>query len=530
MTVQPYELGLMSWRPGQYQAIQNSRTSKKRFVGQCAPVGSGKSHILLGEALESGARTLILTGSKELQLQYARLFAHLNILDIQGKSNYACKATEVGGEFHNGTPAKSVADGPCQFGEECGLRLSGCTYYDKVARAKYARIVSTNYAAWISANLFTEGWGKFDLVLADEAHEAEDWLARMLAVRLPRCYANLSGAKMPNTTNVAMWVNWARRELPMVRAAIRLEKKALMTAKRKKMTKLRTLQSMESSLVRMSAMTYEWKVFPEKAHVLFQPIWVHDYAESLLFYGADKVVFASSTMVPNTLNLLGVTDNDFDFFSYPSTFPPERRPIYYHPVIKMRHGLSDAEEQEWVNVVDNFISKRLDRKGIIHTVSYARQNSLLKYSKYASLMVASSASSTVQGANTTSSAKLTLQRFRMSPAPCVLIGPNWSTGIDLKYKDAQYTIIPKIQFPDITDPLYIARSEDNPDYGWYYAGMKFTQSIGRAMRAADDLNETLVTDSMFGVMMSRYRRMIPDWVWSAVRKTPNLPEPLEALV
>ena len=272
-------------------------------------------------------------------------------------------------------------------------------------------------------------------------------------------------------------------------------------------------------------MSHEWRVFPEQTHILFQPIWVHEYTEQLLFGGAPKVVFASSTMVPNTLSLLGV--EDMDFFSYPSLFPVERRPIYYYPTVKMRYGMSEEEDKEWVNVVDNFIASRLDRRGIIHTVSYARQNTLLKHSRFASLMVASSPSR-VQGSGT-SSANMTLSRFRASPEPSVLIGPNWSTGIDLAYKGAQYTIIPKVPFPDINDPLLIARAEDHPDFSWYHAGLTFTQAIGRAMRAEDDLNETLVTDAAFGRFMSSYRGMIPDWVWAAVRLVPTLPEPLEAL-
>lgn len=522
------KLGIPGWRDGQYQAIINSRSSPRRFIGQCAPTGSGKSNILVGEAVESGARTLILTSSKALQRQYANTFAHLNILDIQGKANYSCKATEVGGEFYDGSPVKSVADGPCQFGEECGLRLSGCTYYDKIVQAKFRRLVSANYAAWISANLYTEGWGRFDLIACDEGHEAEDWLARMLAVRLPRCYAALTGSKIPNTTNIPMWIAWAERELPMVKAAIRIEKRALAQSKRKRVTKLRTLQSLENMLSRLRTMTLEWKVFPESQHLLFQPIWVHEYTESLLFSSADKVIFASSTIVPNTMNLLGIKDAEMDFFNYPSTFPASRRPIYYYPRVRINHRMSEDDKRECVNVVDDFISKRLDRKGFIPTTSYAWQETILKYSRYAHLMVASSRSSAT--GTGTSSANTILQRHRISRTPSILIGPNWGTGIDLKFKDAEYTIpIPGVPFADITDPLHMARSEDNPDYGWYHAGMKLTQTIGRAMRDAADQNETLIIDKKFGDMMAKHKRMMPGWIWAAVRRVNTLPDPLVAL-
>jgi len=520
----PNDLGLLvdAWREGQFDVIARSLSSARRFSAHCVPTGGGKSISLVGAALASGGRALILTESKELQKQYAEQFKYLDILDIRGKSNYRCKAMDVGGEFYDGTPAKSVAEGPCHFGDECSLRLRGCTYYDKINAAKYKKLVVTNYAAWISANMFTEGWGQFDIICADECHTMEQWLTRMLAVKFPRCYGNLTTSKMPTNTNIAMWVHWANRELPLIRAAVRLEKREIARGKRKKLVKLRTLQSVESHLSRLRMMSSEWRVFPEKQHILFQPIWVHEYAEPLLFTNAAKVICASSTMVPNTLRLLGILDQDMDFYNYPSTFPIERRPIYYYPVIKMKYGMSEDEERQWVKEVDDFISQRLDRKGIIHTVSYARTELLLKYSRYANLMIASSSAAS-------SASTLTLQRFKAAPDPAILVGPNWMTGIDLPGTLAEYTIIPKIPFADITDPLHKARSEDNPDYGWYDAGLKLVQSIGRAMRSKDDRNECLITDKAFGAYLGQHKNMLPDWIRSAVVRVTELPTPAERL-
>ena len=151
MNNRPSDLGLFTvdntWRQGQLDAITRAVNSPKRFVGQCMPTGWGKSVCLIAQALQSGKRTLILTSSKELQKQYTREFSYLNILDVQGKSNYICRAQELGGEFYDGTPAKRVNEAPCQFDEECGLKIAGCTYFDKVNQAKYKRLVQTNYAA-----------------------------------------------------------------------------------------------------------------------------------------------------------------------------------------------------------------------------------------------------------------------------------------------------------------------------------------------------------------------------------------------
>ena len=206
MKIKPADIGLLvdDWRNNQLEAIESCVYGSKRFVGMCAPTGWGKSIALIGAGILSGKRTLILTSSKGLQNQYSKEFQSLNILDIRGKANYSCRATEVGGEFYDGSQARSVAEGPCQFGEECGLRSYGCIYYDKVNAAKYRKLVVANYAAWISSNMYTEGWGKFDVICMDEADTAEGWLARMLAVRLPRCHTNVLG-KYPNGTRIGTW-------------------------------------------------------------------------------------------------------------------------------------------------------------------------------------------------------------------------------------------------------------------------------------------------------------------------------------
>lgn len=522
MTPSTLGLPISQWREGQWEAVQNSIKSRKRFVAHNAPTGCGKTWMLLGESRATQQRTLILTGSKALQTQYIKELATLNAIDIRGKSNYTCRATDIGGEFYSGVPATTVDHGPCQYEVECGLKLDGCSYFDRVRQVSTLtnKLVIANYAAWISANMFTEGWGKFPLIMCDEAHEAEEWLARMLAIRFPWTYDKALESGIPVETDPLVWQMWANDTLPSIRQRIRDTKKSGRMTQRQ-ISAMLSLKSIEKILSRVREVNEDWMVLKDREGVLLHPVWVHKYAEEYLFKGADKVVFASATMRPHTLRLLGVDDGHYDFFEYPSTFPVERRPIYYYPVVKMHYGMDAEETTQWVDAVDGFISRRLDRKGVIHTVSYARQKQLLEHSRFASLMVANSSTATTMA---------TLQKFRAMSPPAILVSPSLSTGISLDGRQCEYTIIPKIPFESITDPLNMARAAEDPNYGIYQAAQTLIQSIGRAMRSAKDQNETLITDSVFGMFYNgSYRKMLPNWIWDAVQRVESLPAPLEGL-
>lgn len=522
MGISPLELGLPihGWRDGQYEGILNSLASQRRFVAQNAPTGSGKSWLLLGEAKSQQDRVLILTGTKTLEDQYVCEAKSLGILDIRGKSNYRCIATDIGGEWHvRGRDPVTVDQAPCQFGAECGLKDDGCKYYDTLRLAKTKKIVISNYAAWISANMYTEGWGYFPLIMCDEAHEAEQWLTRMLAIEFPWAYQKSLEAGIPVETNPIVWRNWANETIKPLRQKIKIELSALgRKFTKKQFERIRSLQIIERLMMRVRTIDKDWMVLQNREHVLLHPVWVHKYTEQFLFTKAKKVVLASATLRPHTIQMLGVENGQYDFFEYPSNFPACRRPIYYLPTTKMNK--QNEDDISWIEVVDQFISKRLDRKGIVHTVSFSRQKQLMEQSRYSSMMIANSSSDT----------RTQLQRFKLSKAPSILVTPSMTMGVDLKYKDAEYTIIPKIPFENITDPLFIARSKADPDYGFYIAAQTLLQAIGRAMRAEDDQCETLITDKNFEVYMTRYRHMLPRYFWDAVQQVKELPEPLPTLI
>lgn len=517
-----------NWRSGQFEAIQNSKASKKRVVGQAAPTGVGKSLILMGEAVMSDGRSLILTSTKTLQDQYVETFqAQLQdrITDLRGQSNYLCVALQAGGEHY--APyiplGATVDEGPCHFGQGCSLLLGGCHYYDRLRKASQSQSVITNYDLALAIAKYSEGIGLFNSVYCDEAHEIPEKLASIMAAELTadQCKSLLNTELFPST-NPLHWAAWAARHRGRLIREIETIKESGQALQPESRYKLKRLHQLSSTLGQMADAEEDWIVDIEPNKVRLEPLWPRKFAEPFLFNGARKIVLASATIRPKTFDLLGITD--FEFFEYDSPFDIARRPVYYVPTVKMRFDMDLDEKRRMVRAVDQIIARRLDRKILIPTTSFALQKYLIANSKFGRFMIANKGS--VDGRSDTAA---TIRRFKAAPAPAIFVSPSISTGVDFPYSECETVIIIKVPFPDISSSIYKARSADDRTYGPYIAVQTLVQMAGRGMRAEDDRCETIILDKSFGSLRSNYREFFPRWFLTAVRNSDTLPQPLEKL-
>lgn len=465
----------------------------------------------------SKARTLILTSSKTLQTQYSEWFRDLGILDIRGRSNYTCIATEVGGEFYEGNLATTVEHGPCQYGNTCTLRQAGCSYYDLTRRAKHASLVLANYDLWFYSNMFSDGFGPFSLVLADEAHEAANKLSSAMTITLPANYQHIIGDMPTRSKDPIYWAQWAANLYPRVAnqyRTIKEQMKHLKPAAKKKIN-ITAVYKAATALERMSAMTNDWLVMQNTAAMSFSPVWVDKDCESLFYNGANKVVLASATIRPSIYRLLGIDKTNVDFFDYPSSFPVRNRPIYFWPIVSMKYDMSGDDMLSMVGAIDEILDGRLDRKSIIHSVSFALQKFIVSNSKFRHLMLTNRPGENIDAF---------VKRFKRISGPCIMVSPSVGTGHDFAGDDCRTIIIPKVPFADSSHPIQQARAKEDPTIGIYEAGMLLEQFSGRHVRSEQDWGETFILDSVFSMFLTRYRYMIHNWWWDGVQIIDKLPE------
>lgn len=524
----PNQIGLPAkfteWRNGQDAAVLEILDSTKRFVTQAAPTGFGKSPVYVAAGLLSGGRVAFVVSRKGLQTQLVRDFGECGLVDIRGQGNYDCLALLPGGEFYDrGIQTGTRCDsGPCHTGARCSLRYDGCAFFDALALAKRSKLVVTNYPFWVAQHRYGDGIGRFDMVVFDEAHEAPDELASALEIGISDYeIESLIGRALLKSEDVELWRRWAgevsRRIAERLKELLPWDR----LSGRSTLREIQSLRRAEQKLDVIAGLSGDWIIERASHNARLGPVWPGPYAERFLFLNIPKVVLVSATIRPKTLELLGVDRDHYDFREYPSTFPVARRPVVFVQSVRCNHRWTDLDQRTWVQRIDQIISRRLDRKGIIHTHSYQRQELILRLSEHRAIMMFNS------GADT----EAVVARFRAAPPPAVLVSPSLSTGWDLPEDECEYCIIGKIPFLDTRSRIVAARTAEDEHYSAYVAMLTIVQSAGRGMRSEDDQCEILVVDDNWRWFYFQHREFAPKWFQQAVvrRRAATIPDPLPKL-
>jgi Rad3-related DNA helicase len=519
-----------------------------RFSLLSAPTGSGKSVIYMATAAMAGTRTLVLTSTKGLQAQLNRDFSSMGLVDVRGANNYTCLATEKGGELTDyGNPGTTCDEGPCRAGVRCSMKpttmspdVEGCLYYDAVRRARESQLVVTNYAYWMTNNAHAdpEALGSFDLLVLDEAHVAPDELASFCAVELGREELKTLDLRLPAVEeSVNSWILWAEEALKIARAArdrARNELGNVASDRRKAVKMVKRLTDLVFRLGRLAGahswrrsdpgrpdvaipgMSTDWVAEYTPMGALFSPVWAHAYAEEFLTVGTPRVLLVSAVLQEATARYLGIDPATFEFIEVGSTFDPARRPLIYVPTTAVSYGMTEGQIRIWINRVDSIVGRRLDRKGIIHTRSYDRAKLILERSKYRHLMLS----------HTTRTTRDVVARFMSAAAPCILVSPSVEEGYDFPGDLVRYQILAKVPFVDPRNPLMKARAKSDKNYLDYLAALSVIQQVGRGMRSADDMCESIIIDDHWAWWRKKAKGLFPRWFRAAWCESQQVPEPL----
>ena len=457
------------WREGQQEECIHIIGPGPRFRLLAAPTGFGKSVVYVAAAALSG-RTAILTSTKGLQSQLKRDFGGV---DIRGRNNYPCRLNTH----------LTCDQGLCLFGVRCPMREEGgCLYLDQLKRARHSKLVITNYSYWLAQHEYSEGLGDFDFLVLDEAHEIPKHILDHMAVTIkpPR--------KPPQT--LVGWREWAEGEKFVVEQRI---KKAKEARKEKTFAILRARLTKISRLAEMSE-DWKWEESPEK--IIFSPVWPAPYADRL-FLNVPKVLLTSATLVPKTADLLGI--QDYVYRTVQSSFPVANRRFIHLPTVRINFRSTEAEEHVWIRKVDQIINKRKG-KGIIHTVSYARRDLLLKFSKHKKLMLTHNSKNTEE----------VVQKFKKAKKG-ILISPSMATGWDFPGDQCRWQIIVKLPYPDMRGVIAQTRNKQDPRFASYLTAQQLVQTVGRGTRSKDDWCETFILDNNIVWFMNRNRDLVPEW-------------------
>lgn len=515
----PVELGLpdqfAEFRPAQIDAIEFIANNEKRFCGLALTTGSGKSLIGLGAARATGYRAVILTATRGLQTQYMNM-GQVGLVDIRGRSNYDCARQPTS----------------CRFGEleGCPLALSSyCNYEGHRLTARSQPLVVTNYAYWLRINEYGRGLesdiNPIELLILDEAHAAVEQLSKHLAVSLRETWLRAAGygpADYP-ADEIGDWARFAYDSEDNIADRLKSAIVHLRRTKsgRDKVWELSELSEAMAKIRAMGANQDQW-VCELRLGTKYGRMWDFDcvwpalYSHKL-FQSVPHVALMSATLRATTMSMLGIKATESEFREWPRVFPAELTPVYYVPTVKMNRKVTDEGLRWWVERIDEIIESRLDRKGIIHTVSFDRQRYLLEHSRYSRLMRAN-----ISDSETASAAQI-VDAFRADEPPSILVSPSFSTGWDFPGRQCEYQIIAKVPYPNHTSKVMAARNARRRNYTATIAMQDLIQAIGRATRAHDDRCEIFIIDNGIVFFLISNASLKPRWF--DYQKVLNIPQP-----
>lgn len=492
---------------------------------QNAPCGSGKSLTAVAAAALTG-RTVYLTASRALQKQLLDDFGSSGMVKIVGRANYSCSMLKA-------------PKGTCEDGRilGCTAHKSGnCSYNTQRLAALESPLPCTNYAYWMAVNKYGDGLGPdVDMLICDEAGSIVDLVCNFLAVELPNRELHACKLKVPaevsSGEDLLLWRQWAADaaiQVTELRAANAeaLQKSAgnpdlLRNAKAYNafILKLQQVATLEGSQWIADEMLEYSNSVNQKVGWRFDPLWPAPYTERVLWNGVPKILLMSATVNRKTCSLLGVLEQEMNFFSYPSTFDPRRSPIYeILNTARVDKNMSEDAVRSWIARADQILRLWPHDKGIFHCVSYQRMKDFCNASSERARLIWHSSWD----------AQAKIERFRsMKPeSGAVLVSPAVTTGYDFIGDLARFQIMGKMPLIDSRSKIMQARLKQDRQYGDYLSAQTFYQAVKRPVRSESDWAVTYLIDnhaSWFVGSMKRKGLLPQDLYVEQVSEIPERP-------
>ncbi|CAN5486014.1 ATP-dependent DNA helicase [soil metagenome] len=509
----PYQ----SYRRGQLEAIEAAKAAfarGKRFVVLEAPTGAGKSAIAVTLAREA-ASAYVLTAQKILQEQYLRDFPDLALM--KGRGNYPCLVVHT-----------HAAAAPCLIGRKFP-QCDDCPYFVAKDDAMAASGVIMNYAYYLAELNYAGGFGPRELLVLDEAHNAEASLMGFIELTLSEwALARVGLAEpIPPVIDDFEYFEFAAELLPKV---MKRGKELESVLKQDKLpsdvalAQMQNKQWLDGQLARLRLLEYsreenevEWvverRVTRDGQALVFKPVTVASFAEDFLFGFGEKVLMLSATILdpPTYLRSLGIPLEAAEIIRVASDFPPEHRPIYPRPVARMTRFHQEKDLPKLVAEIADLFDSHPGDKGLIHSHTY-------KIAAYIARNLPAKHQGRLVTHYSSEGRDEALAQHSRSPEPTVLLTPSMTEGIDLAGDLSRWQVICKVPYPFLGDSQVARRKAlDAAWYDWRTC-LTVVQAYGRSVRSRDDFAVTYVLDAEFGSFLKRQSKRLPEWFLEAVQE------------
>lgn len=497
-----------------------------------APTGTGKT--LIGELVrrEMEARSWYVCSTKTLQDQFAMDFNYAKVL--KGRSNYPT----LDRPYPEFTAADCTKEGSgdeamcywCSEVAECPYEIA-----KKEALASRLGILNTSYFL-TEANYVGNTGGKHarDLVIVDEADTLESVLMGFVQYELSERRLSRLGLMAPKKgVRKKTILAWLSDELL---PAVVLHLKSIQFGNdvqviRERNGYMQLLEDTKRIIEDLGAeveaiekagidddvfVAENWVRDNDAGPLVLKPVRVGHYGGRALWKHGKKWLCMSASFISTQEmeDSLGVGEAGLktSVVSVPMLFPVENREIHAVPIADMTNKKKDTEWPKMLRAIETVCSWYPELRVLVHTVSYAFTEYLLKN---CGRELRERAVTYRSGADRDRA----LERYRRTPGG-VLLAPSMDRGVDLKGDECRVIIVAKVPFPSLGDRQVSSRLRGQGGQAWYNVQTirKLVQMTGRGVRGMDDWCNIYVFDAQFvRKIYGKSRGLLPGWWRDSVR-------------
>lgn len=506
-----------SFRKGQKEAIEKAHLAFKRgtrFVVLEAPTGAGKSAIAVTLARQASS-AFILTAQKLLQEQYIHDFPDMTLM--KGRSNYECIVVPT-----------HAAAAPCIAGQKFP-QCDQCPYFVQKGVAMQSHSTIMNYAYYLAELNYAGGFQPRELLVLDEAHNAESALMNFIQIQITDSSLMRVGISetIPSfVEDEAQYFEFAQDLISIVNKRSKAIEKILQhddLSEESALEQMKNKQWCDNQRLKLRQLHYSREEFDvewvtekrstrEGQSLVFKPVTVAPFAQDYLFGFGERVLMLSATILdPITyLRSLGIAHTEAQIIKVVSDFPVKNRPIFVRPIAKLTRHYIDKDLPKLVAEISAIIDEHAEQKGIIHSHTY-------KIARYIRDNLPKKHKERLITHNSAAERDLAFEKHAKSSKSTILLSPSMTEGIDLVDDLSRWQIICKVPYPYLGDPQVAKRKALDPSwYGWRTA-LTVVQAYGRSIRSKDDFANTYILDADFQTFVKRQKKSLPEWFLDALQ-------------
>jgi len=227
-----------------------------------------------------------------------------------------------------------------------------------------------------------------------------------------------------------------------------------------------------------------------QGQLIFKPVWITpQLSNEFLFKHSPNWTLLSATYppLPVLCKQLGIDIDDVEggkIYDVPSTFDPDKAPVYLWPVASLSSTRMDTETPKIVAAVKKILDRHPGMRGLLHCVSYKLGQAIIEGVKSPRLIMHNSdnRSDIINGFANKSKSTL--------PDDACLVSPSAERGLDFSDDLCRFIVVLKNPFKNLADKTTNARLYGSGPIGalWYKSDSMclIEQMAGRGVRSKED--------------------------------------------